>query len=171
MTRVWYNITHPHSEKSVQLVLEVLDASNDNGKLIECSTQRDDVLQHILETAPSSLIALLIQMRELPSNCLRQQVAIMEHNLAIGLFCCEKIALSSKDALHFSEKAALSFLDMRRTRSSDTGLLCLTIAALNSYLHLLQENKKEDSILMCYEILGQCRDAACDKMERLKQLH
>jgi hypothetical protein len=169
MDRVRHNVTHPHCDKPARIVLEILETSKDDDE-IGCNVHRDDVLQHILETAPSSLIAFLIQMREHPTHCLRQEIAIIEHNLAIALFCYGTKSSSSKEALRLSEKAALSFLGMRRKRSSDTGLLCLTIATLNSYLHLLQENDKEDSILLCYEILGQCRDAACDKMERLEQL-
>ena len=170
MCRAFHNITHPRCEESSQLVLEVLETSRDGDDLFLCSADSNDVLQHVLETAPSSCLAFAIQMRDQSIDFLRQQVAIVEHNLAIAYFCQGKVASSLQEALRFSESAALAFLAMRRTNSSDTRLLSLTMAILNSYLHLLQETDKEDEMLQCYELLGQFRDAACETLERLEQL-
>lgn len=170
MRRALRNIAHPLCEESSPLALDVLETRNDDDTLILYNDNCDDVLQHVLETVPSSCVAFAIRMREQPTRFLREQVAIVEHNLAIAYFCQGKVSSTSssslQEALHYSESAALTFLDLRQTSSSDTRLMSLTMATLNSYLHLLQENGKEDKILQCYEILGQCRDAACETMEQ-----
>lgn len=174
MNRAFNNIANPRREDSSHLVLDVLEMSNDDGKLHIRNADRSDVLQHILETAPSSFVAFPIQLREQPKEFLRQQVAIVAHNLAIANYCRGKNSSDSWNlevAFRFSEHAALTFLAMQYKTSSDTRLLSLTIAVLNSFLHLLQETERNDEVLRCYEILGQCRDVACDAIERLHHLH
>lgn len=174
MGRAFYNITNPRPEESSQLVLEVLEIGKDDDKLLVRNANCGHVLQHILETAPSSFVAFPIQLQEQPISFLRQQVAIVEHNVAIAHFCRSKVSSSPsslQEALRFFETAAFTFLSMRQTSYSDTRFLSLTIAILNSFLHVLQETERKEEILQCYEILGQCRDAACDTIERLEHLH
>jgi hypothetical protein len=184
VNRALQHLSHPRPVKAAALLLEVLITTPD-GSLLHGEVPTDaSALESVLEGAPCSHTAFPIRIEDCLEHSDTRQTSIVSHNLGIACFCLYKAIQGSRRqakaaqrfrqaSLFFSQESSSSFLtshlsylqqqSCQRQQSESLELYCLSIAVLNSLIHVQRESSLLDQAKESYCVLVKLRAAALEE--------